>query len=249
MSKQNKQQKKIMSNLDNLELGAKIKDISIDMKKYSITNLITLIILNVLLVAVMIYYLAISNNALILTIAIISVVACIVWSVLSYLKSIVKVKYSIYQNAIVKDFDSSKTIGIYANLFDAQIKQTWLDKIGKNKTNTLCLKFKKPGVRTMNLYCINEDVKTVLDFIKENQNNAIVVFNKSGKSITITNQPQEQNVSELVSTNETKTETEPIKAVLKEEKIDTQNNELISTPQTNSQNSNENKTMPTEENK
>lgn len=198
--------KKIISNVENLELGNKLKDISIDMKKYSFINLLTLIILNILLIGVMIYYLTISNNGLILTLTILTVVACVIWSVMSFLKSVIKVKYSIYENAIVKDFDSSQTIGIYANLEDIKITQTLLDKIGKNKTNSLVLKFCKPGAKKIHLFCIDEDIKAVAKYIKEHQANAVVVFNEIRKNKKATlekkNNSIEKTEPKIVDTTE-----------------------------------------------
>ena len=111
VKKKQKKEKKILGVAVNFEFGDKIKDIKIDETKYRISNLACLIILNILLFAVMIYFLVVMHNVWTITIAIFTMITCLVWSISSYVLSVLKIKYTLYENAIVKNFDTSVNVG------------------------------------------------------------------------------------------------------------------------------------------
>lgn len=160
-----KKEKTILGVSVNFNLGKKIKEIEMDTSKYKISNLIFLIALNVLLVAVMIYFLTIIYNAMILTIALFTIVICLIWSVTSFLCSVIKIKYSIYEFGIVKDFDSSKNIGEFGKLVGYKKKTSIIDILGKNKTSTLVLKFNNKWCSRISFPCISENIDDVISII------------------------------------------------------------------------------------
>ena len=160
-------EKKILGVPTNLNFGEKIKNISINHNKLKIANLIWLILLNVALIATMVYYLVIAYNPWILVIAIFTVVICMVWSMLTYRVSVVNIKYTLYKNVIVKDYDTSKNVGEFAKLNGIKIKQTLLDKIGKQRTTTLVLHFSNKWDSKISLQCISENINDLTRLISE----------------------------------------------------------------------------------
>lgn len=163
--KKPKKEKKILGVPTNINLGKKIKDIEMDSSKYKVSNLIFLIVLNVLLVAVMVYYLTIIYNIVILIIAIFTVLVCLVWSLCSYFFSVIKIKYTIYEFGVVKNFDTSKNIGEFAKLVGYKKKTSLIDVLGKNKTSTLVLKFANKWCNKITLTCITENVDELITII------------------------------------------------------------------------------------
>lgn len=160
-----KREKTILGVPVNFNLGKKVKEIEMDISKYKISNLIFLITLNVLLVAVMIYFLSVIYNVMILTIAVFTVVLCLVWSVATYLYSVIKIRYSIYEFGIVKNFDSSKNIGEFAKLVGYKKKTSFIDILGKTKTSTLVLKFSNKWCSRISFPCISENVDDIIAII------------------------------------------------------------------------------------
>ena len=160
-----KREKTILGVPVNFNLGKKIKEIEMDTSKYRISNLVFLITLNVLLVAVMIYFLTIVYNAMIFTLAVFTVVVCIIWSVATYLFDVIKIRYIIYEFGIVKNFDSSKNIGEFSKLIGYKKRKSLIDMLGKKKTSTLVLKFNNKWCSRISLPCISENVEDIIFII------------------------------------------------------------------------------------
>lgn len=167
MAKKEKQ-KKVKSVLGvpvDFDLGKEIRQIAMDKDKYKVTSLVLLILLNIGLVATIIYLLSIIHNALLITISIFTVIICISWSVISYKKGIIHIKYTIHENAVVKDYDNSSNVGVLEKLIGVKVVTTFLDKIGKNKTKTLILRFDNTWCSKIVLHCITEEIDQVIDTI------------------------------------------------------------------------------------
>lgn len=160
-----KKEKRVLGVPVNFDFGEKVKDFKIDVKKHKVASLIYLIALNILLVAVMVYFLTIIHNGLTITIAIFTMLTCITWSIMNYIFSVLKIKYSLYENAIVKSFDTSVNVGELNKLTSIKIGKGILDKIGKNKTSTITLRFANKWCSKIVLSCINEDINKVAEDI------------------------------------------------------------------------------------
>lgn len=148
------------------DLGKKVKDISIDIDKYKVTNLVLLIILNILLAGTLVYYLSIVSNALLICVSVFIMIMCLVWSVISYKKGIITLKYTLYENAVVKDYDSSINVGVLEKLIGIRVVSTFIDKIGSNKTKTIILRFDNKWCSKIGLTCVNEDVDEIIHIIQ-----------------------------------------------------------------------------------
>lgn len=160
-----KKEKKVLGVPVNFDFGEKIKDFSIETSKYRATSLMYLIVLNIMLVAVMIYFLTIIHNGLTITISIFTMLTCIIWSIMTYVFSVLKIKYTLYENAIVKNFDTSVNVGELNKLTSIKIGKTLLDKCGKHKTNSITLRFKNKWCSKITLSCINEDINSIAEQI------------------------------------------------------------------------------------
>lgn len=160
-----KKEKKVLGIPVNFNFGNKIKDISINLNKYKIANLIILILLNVSLIGVLIYYMTLIFNVFVLIISLFTAVICLAWSISSYLLSVVKIKYTIYENAIVKNYDTSQNVGDLSKLLGYKKKTTLLDRIGKINTSTLVLKFDNTWCSKIVMRCINEDIDEIVELI------------------------------------------------------------------------------------
>ena len=147
------------------DFGKKVKDISIDINKYKDSRLVLLILLNIMLICTLGYYLSIVSNALLISISIFTVSVCIGWSIFSYKKGVIKIKYTLYENVIVKNFDNFKNIGILQDLTGYRVVKTLLDKYGKNKTKSLVLRFSNKLCPKLVLTCIDEDIDEILNLI------------------------------------------------------------------------------------
>lgn len=196
-----KKEKKILGVPANLDFGQKIKNISLNHKKIRITNLIWLVILNIALIGTMIYYLIQAYNPWILVIALFTVIVCMVWSILTYFLNIVKIKYTIYKHAIVKDYDSSKNVGEFSKLVGIKIKQTFLDRIGKENTNTLVLQFSNKWDSKITFHCITENINDLANLItelsKEARENSTInkVVEKSLITTMLENSPSQSKLT------------------------------------------------------
>lgn len=160
-----KKEKRVLGVPVNFDFGEKVKDFKIDVKKHKVTSLVYLIVLNIMLIAVMVYFLSIINNGLTITIAIFTMLACLVWSVMNYVFSVLKIKYSLFENAIVKSFDTSVNVGELNKLTSIKIGKGLLDKMGKNKTSTITLRFANKWCSKIVLSCIDEDINKVAEDI------------------------------------------------------------------------------------
>lgn len=147
------------------DLGKEVKQISMDKDKYKVTNLVLLILLNIVLVGTIAYLLSIMHNALLIAISIFTIIVCLVWSIISYKKGIVNIKYIIYENAIVKDYDDASNVGELDKLIGIRIYTSFIDKIGNNKTKTLVLRFNNKWCNKIVLHCVTEEIDSVIDVI------------------------------------------------------------------------------------
>lgn len=161
-------QKKVKSVLGvpvDFDLGKQIKEISMDKDKYKVANLVLLILMNIVLVGTIGYLLSIMHNALLIAISIFTIIVCLAWSIISYKKGIINIRYTIYENAVVKDYDNSSNVGVLDKLIGIRVATTFLDKLGNNKTKTLILRFDNKWCTKLVLHCVTEDIDMVLDTI------------------------------------------------------------------------------------
>lgn len=212
-------EKKVFGVPVNINLGKKIKDVEMDKTKYKHANLIFLIVLNVLLVAVMVYYLTVVYNVVILIIALFTIVVCLVWSLCSYFLSVIKIKYTIYEFAVVKDFDYSRNIGEFGKLLGYKKRTSLIDRLGKNKTSTLVLKFSNKWCSRIALTCISENVDDLIAII-------------STLASMSSNQPQKQKPQKSLAkkVKEGLTENAPTQSKIQKEKEKNLIETIISSP-------------------
>lgn len=147
------------------DLGKKIRQISMDKDKYKVANLVLLILMNIVLVGTIGYLLSIMHNALLIAISIFTITVCLAWSIISYKKGVINIKYTIHENAVVKDYDNSSNVGVIEKLIGIRVATTFLDKLGNNKTKTLILRFDNKWCTKLVLHCVTEDVDDILDTI------------------------------------------------------------------------------------
>lgn len=160
-------EKKILGVPINIDLGKKIKDIEMDSSKYKIVNLLLLIVLNVALIGVLTYFLTLIYNVMILLIVIFTITLCAAWSICTYIMSIIKIKYTIYGHAIVKNFDTSQNIGEFSRLISCKKKTRLIDLFGKKRTSSIILKFSNKWCPKITLSCITEDVDALIEQINQ----------------------------------------------------------------------------------
>ena len=213
----------------NFEMGQKVKNISVDIRKFSNANLISLIILNLLLIGVMIYYLNVVFNVGVLVIALFTIAGAMIWSFLSYKLGVLKIRYILYENAIVKDYDSSISVGDLSKLKGFKIRKVLLDRCGK-PTYTLTLHFDNKFFKTINFTCINEDVNKLMYQInllakqaqkKQKEKTEIPQEESLIESMIIENLPQSKLTEEQTKieklAQESSTEIESQKTQIKED--------------------------------
>jgi len=167
MAKKEKQ-KKVKSVLGvpvDFDLGKEIRQISMDKDKYRVASLVLLILINIVLLGIMSYFLSVMHNALLIAISIFTITICLAWSIISYKKGIINIKYTIHENAVVKDYDDSKNVGVLEKLVGIRIYTSFIDKIGNNKTKTLVLRFDNKWCTKLVLHCVTEDIDDILDTI------------------------------------------------------------------------------------
>lgn len=146
-------------------LGKKLKDIPINLKKHKISSLILLITLNLALTAIMIYFLHLMFRIYILIIALLTIIACFSWSIATFKYAVLKIHYSIYEYAVVRDFDTSINIGALTEMTGFRVSETLLDRLGKHKTKTLTLYFDNNWCRKIVFPYITTNIDKLANYI------------------------------------------------------------------------------------
>lgn len=157
-------------------LGKKLYDISVNTRKYRLSNAIFMGILSALLIATLVQFILIFKNWLVVLISSLTIVLCIVWMVLALKRSLVKVEYTLYENYLVKSFEDWDDYADHLKYRGYKISSTLIDKMFKPRTSTIYLFYNDKRLPYIKLSCIEEDVEKVMEIvsaaIKNRQNSA-----------------------------------------------------------------------------
>lgn len=148
-------------------LGKKIHQISIDVEKYRKTNAIIMSILSAILILTLVYFIITFNHWLVITISFITILCCIVWTVLAVKKSLIKVEYVLYENYVIKAYEDSCTYGDNSKFMGYKIKTAIVDKMFKPKTKTIILYYNDKLLPYLKLSCISEDTTKLIALIQQ----------------------------------------------------------------------------------
>lgn len=187
--------KKIMGVPTDFDFGKNIKDISIDIDKHKLANLIFLLALNLALDGVLIFFLTVMTNIWTLMISMLTMAGCLIWSVMTYSKSVEKVRYTIFDNAIVQNFQNSIYIGEYSQIYKVKIKYSLFDILGKNKTWTMMVKSKNKYNELLVFYYINGNPEELIDFLVSKNKNIKVIWNR--KVVTKADDLSDSNIEKM----------------------------------------------------
>lgn len=147
------------------ELGNQIYNISVNTKKYRISNAIFMGILLFLLILTLIRFIVIFKNWLVITISIIASISCVIWMILAIKKSLIKVNYTLYENYLVKSIEDWDDYADHLNFTGYKIKTSLADKLFKPKTSTIYLFYNNKQLPILKLSCIEEDCEKVMHII------------------------------------------------------------------------------------
>ena len=148
-------------------LGKKIYEIKVDVEKYRKTNAVIMSVLSFVLIMIFVRFILIFNHWLVITISFITILCCIMWTVLAVKKSLIKVKYILYENCILKAYEDGCTYADNAKFVGYKIKTTLVDKMFKPKTQTLILYYNDKFLPYLKLSCISEDVNELIILIQQ----------------------------------------------------------------------------------
>lgn len=157
-------------------LGKKIHSISVDAQKYRKTNAIVMSILTAVLILTLVNFVITFNHWLVITIAFVTILCIIIWTILAVKKSLIKVEYVVYENYILKAYEDWCAYADNKKFRGYKIKTTLADKMFKPKTKTLILYYNDKTLPYLKLSCINEDIEKLIDLIlkyckKKKENN------------------------------------------------------------------------------
>ena len=146
-------------------LGHKVHQIDVNIEKYRKTNAIIMSILSAMLILIFVRFISIFNHWLVVTISFITILCCIIWTILAVKKSLIKVEYVIYENYVVKAYEDACTYADNSKFIGYKVKTSLADKMFRPKTKTLILYYKDKFLPYLKLSCINEDIEKLVNII------------------------------------------------------------------------------------
>ena len=90
-------------------LGKKVYDVKVDVNKYRKTNAIIMSVLSAILILIFVRFISIFTHWLVITISFITILCCIIWTILAVKKSLIKVQYILYENYMLKAYEDAYT--------------------------------------------------------------------------------------------------------------------------------------------
>jgi len=146
-------------------LGQKVHEIDVNVDKYRKTNAIIMSILSSILILIFVRFISIFSHWLVIAISFVTILCCIVWTILAVKKSLIKVEYVIYENYIVKAYEDACTYADNSKFIGYKIKTSIVDKMFKPKTQTLILYYKDKLLPYLKLSCISEDMDKLINIV------------------------------------------------------------------------------------
>ena len=146
-------------------LGKKLYNINIEKQKYVRANAIVMSILSALLILTLVRFIITFRHWLVITIAFVTILCCIIWTILAVKRSLIKIEYTIYEHYIVKSHEDWNAYGDMKKFKGYKIKTTLLDKLFKPKTQTLIVYFNDKYLPYLKLSCINDDMAKIIKVI------------------------------------------------------------------------------------
>ena len=148
-------------------LGKKVHEIKVNAEKYRKSNAVIMAVLSSILILAFVRFISIFNHWLVITISFITILCCIIWTILAVKKSLVKVQYTLYENYILKAYEDACTYGDNSKFIGYKIKTSLADKMFKPKTQTIILYYKDKYLPYLKLSCISEDVNELIMLIQQ----------------------------------------------------------------------------------
>lgn len=152
-------------------LGKRIHSIDVDVQKYRKTNAVVMSVLSAILILIFVRFISIFNHWLVITISFVTILCCIIWTILAVKKSLIKVEYVLYENYIVKAYEDACTYGDNSKFMGYKIKTSIVDKMFKPATKTIILYYNDKLLPYLKLSCISEDVNKLIILIQKYCNN------------------------------------------------------------------------------
>ena len=146
-------------------LGKKVHEVKVDVQKYRKTNAVLMSVLSAFLILIFVRFISIFNHWLVITISFVTILCCIIWTILAVKKSLIRVEYTLYENYIIKAYEDSCTYAKNCKFTGYKIKTSIVDKMFKPKTQTLILYYKDKCLPYLKLSCISEDVNKLVNLI------------------------------------------------------------------------------------
>ena len=148
-------------------LGKKIHEIDVDVQKYRKSNAVFMSILSAILVLIFVRFILIFNHWWVISIAFITILCCVLWTILAVKKSMIRVEYVLYENYMLKAYEDSCTYGDNSKFMGYKIKTSIVDKMFKPKTKTIILYYKDKLLPYLKLSCIIEDTSKLIKLIQK----------------------------------------------------------------------------------
>ena len=146
-------------------LGKKIHSIKVDVEKYRKTNAIVMSVLSAILILIFVRFVLIFNNWIVTVVAFITIVCCILWTILAVKKSLIKVEYTLYEHYMLKAYEDACTYADNSKFTGYKIKTSLADRMFKPKTKTLILYYNDKLLPYLKLSCIKEDINNVVKIV------------------------------------------------------------------------------------
>lgn len=148
-------------------LGKRIHSIDIDVQKYRKTNAVVMSVLSAILILIFVRFISIFNHWLVITISFVTILCCIIWTILAVKKSLIKVEYILYENYILKAYEDACTYADNSKFTGYKIKTSLVDKMFKPRTKTIILYYNDKLLPYLKLSCISEDVNKLIILIQK----------------------------------------------------------------------------------
>ena len=146
-------------------LGKKVHSIKVDVEKYRKTNAIVMSVLSAILILIFVRFVLIFNNWVVTVIAFITIVCCMLWTILAVKKSLIKVEYTLYEHYMLKAYEDACTYADNSKFTGYKIKTSLADKMFNPKTKTIILYYNDKLLPYLKLSCISEDVNKLIAII------------------------------------------------------------------------------------
>ena len=148
-------------------LGKKIHEIKVNVEKYRKTNAVIMSVLSAILILIFVRFVLIFNHWIVISISFVTILCCIIWTILAVKKSLIKVEYTLYENYVLKSYEDACTYADNSKFAGYKIKTSIVDKMFKPKTQTIILYYNDKLLPYLKLSCISENVTELIALIQK----------------------------------------------------------------------------------